>query len=207
MEAAQPFLAWLVAHTYVVVFCAMVIDATGIPFPGRILLVAAGSFAAEGAVDVMAVIALGALGAMVGDHVWYLAGRFNARGLLRLYCRLSLRSGRCEAQARDYFARFGALTIAVGRFVAGVRIFAWPLAAANGIGYARFLAWDCASALAWSSTFVLLGYVVGDRWGAVMERFGGLALVLTALAVASLAAVLAVRLWRRARYGAAVPSY
>jgi len=207
MDVVQPALAWLVAHTYAVVFLGMILDATGLPFPGRILLVAAGSFAATGAVDLVGVILLGAVGAVVGDHLWYFAGRFNAQRLLRLYCRLTLSSHRCVTRTRDHFERFGALTIVIGRFVAAVRIFAWPMASAHGITYARFLAWDLIAALLWSAAFVVLGWIVGDQWGAVMERFGGVTLVLSALVVVAVAGLFGVRLWRRARYGAAAPSY
>jgi len=44
-EALQPVAAWLLSHTYLVVFFGALIDATGIPFPGRLILVAAGAFA------------------------------------------------------------------------------------------------------------------------------------------------------------------
>src|SRR2546421_12107123 len=47
-EALQPLGAWLLQHTYLVVFVGALIDATGIPFPGRLILVAAGAFAARG---------------------------------------------------------------------------------------------------------------------------------------------------------------
>src|SRR5256885_4084672 len=42
-EALQPLGAWLLQHTYLVVFVGALIDATGIPFPGRLILVAAGA--------------------------------------------------------------------------------------------------------------------------------------------------------------------
>src|SRR6185295_13892721 len=97
---------------YLGLFLATLIDATGFPFPGRVVLMAAG-----------------ALGAVVGDHLWYLAGHLGAADrLTALYCKLSLASGRCEARARARFDRFGPLAIVIGRFVAGVRVFAAPMA-------------------------------------------------------------------------------
>jgi len=43
MDAARPFLGWLHEHLLPVVFLTSLIDATGLPFPGRAILVAAGS--------------------------------------------------------------------------------------------------------------------------------------------------------------------
>ena len=66
--ALQPVATWLLTHTYLVVFVGALIDATGIPFPGRLILVAAGTFAARGDVNVLVVILLGAAGVAVTDH-------------------------------------------------------------------------------------------------------------------------------------------
>jgi membrane protein DedA with SNARE-associated domain len=204
MDAIEPFLGWLARHTYVIVFLGTVVDATGIPFPGRLLLVVAGSLAARADVSLTLVVLLGAAGAVLGDHLWYLAGRANAERMLRLYCRVTLGSGRCTAATSSAFERYGGLAIVIGRFVAGVRIFAWPLAGASGIGYARFLVLDALGALAWSSVFVLPGYLLGDRWIPFMaEHLGSATLALALLGLAALAGVLAHRLWRRSRFGSA----
>ena len=42
MDASLPFLAFLAGHVYLVIFVANTIDAAGIPFPGRIVLILAG---------------------------------------------------------------------------------------------------------------------------------------------------------------------
>jgi membrane-associated protein len=137
-------MAWVSAHTYGVVFVATLIDATAIPFPGRILLAAAGAVAATGEVSAPAIIALGAAGVLITDHLWYFAGSLGGDRLLRLYCWLTFSSPDCVRRTTDWFKRFGALTIVVGRFVAAVRLLAWPLARQHGVGYPTFLALDTA---------------------------------------------------------------
>ena len=93
-------MAWLSAHTYGVVFVATLIDATAIPFPGRILLAAAGAVAATGEVSAPAVIALGAAGVLVTDHRLVLRRlTWAATGCLRLYCRLTFSSPDCARRA------------------------------------------------------------------------------------------------------------
>jgi membrane protein DedA with SNARE-associated domain len=202
MDVLRPYFGWLVEHTYVVVFVCTVIDATGLPFPGRVVLAAAGAFAAAGEVHLSVVIAVGALGAMLTDHVWYFAGWFDTKRLLALYCRWTFSSGACVTRTSDYFRRFGALTIIIGRYVAGVRVFAWPLARKSGIGYALFLVYDAVGAVLWTATWVLLGWLMGDRWESVLNTVGGwIAALLGASAL--MAAVLVLRARRRARHGTA----
>jgi membrane protein DedA with SNARE-associated domain len=201
MDVVRPYLGWLFEHTYIVVFVCTVIDATGLPFPGRVVLAAAGAYAASGDVSVVAIIALGALGAMLTDHLWYFAGWFDSRRLLRLYCRWTFSSGACVTRTGDYFRRFGPLTIIIGRFVAGVRVLAWPLARKSGVGYVEFLLYDAAGAVLWTATWVLIGWLVGDRWESVVNTVGGWLIVILIAAAALVAAVVMLR--RRARHGAA----
>jgi membrane protein DedA with SNARE-associated domain len=120
MEVAQPFIAFLTGHVHLAVFAACAIEATGIPFPSRILLILAGVFLASTAGLAWAVV-LAAAGAVLGDHVLYLSGRCGGPSLLRMYCRLTLGSERCVEDTVAYFARFGAPAIVLGRFSTGVR--------------------------------------------------------------------------------------
>jgi membrane protein DedA with SNARE-associated domain len=190
-------MAWLSAHTYGVVFVATLIDATAIPFPGRILLAAAGAVAATGEVNAAAVIALGTAGVLITDHLWYFAGSLGGDRLLRLYCRVTFSSPDCVRRTTDRFKRFGALTIVVGRFVAAVRLLAWPLARQHGVGYPTFLALDTVAALVWTSIWVGLGWFLGDRWAnaSTEARWVGVSIG----AIATLAFV-GLQLWRRFRH-------
>ena len=83
---ADRLVLFLVPHLYLTVFVASAVDAVGIPFPGRILLVLAGAFASSRAELALAIVA-SALGSLLGDHVVYLAGARRGDTLLALYCR------------------------------------------------------------------------------------------------------------------------
>jgi membrane protein DedA with SNARE-associated domain len=189
--------AWLGAYTYPVVFVGTLIDASGIPFPGRLLLVAAGAIAGTGRRSVVAVIVLGAIAASLMDHVWYLAGVWSSGRMLRLSRRLARWSGAGSDEARDYFTRYGAATILIGRFFTTARALAWPLAAAHGVGYAKFLALDLVAAAMWASLWVSLGWIVGERWASAAETAGVWLAIAGALVLVVAAAPLATRVWRR----------
>ena len=202
-DILQALTGWLTAHTYAVVFVATIIDATGVPFPGRIILAAAGALAASaGDVSVLLVIALGAAGVVVSDHLWYFAGALGTdRLLLRAYCRVTGDASDCAARAKGWLRRFGALIIVVGRFVAVVRMFAWPLARAHGIRYPVFVALDVPAAIAWCAIWVGLGWLLGEQWADASEQMRWVG---AAIAAAAVAAFTTVARWRRRRRRLAV---
>jgi membrane protein DedA with SNARE-associated domain len=190
MEALRPLLDWLIDHTYLVVVIGTLIDATGLPFPGRLVLAGAGAVAATGRANLLVVIALAALAAMLVDSVWYLTIARGSNWLVEQYCRLRGRARSCSEADAQYFRRYGAAIIVPGRFFTTVRVVAWPIAAANGVGYVRFIALDVVAATLWASIWVLLGWLVGEQWESVARSVGGWAAVVGAVVVVVLAALL-----------------
>ena len=185
------------SNLYVIVVIAAALDAAAVPFPGRLVLVGAGAMAARDVGHLAVVIGLGTLTVLAVDHLWYFAGSIAEGPLLRLVKWLTARSARSARRtAREYFERWGALTFVVGRFVAVVRILAWPLARATGISYPRFVVLDAFAALLWTSTWVGLGYLLGPRVQALVERFG-LAVAVVLGVAAGIGGMLSLRLMRR----------
>jgi membrane protein DedA with SNARE-associated domain len=199
MEAIQPFLGWLHQHLFGVVFVASLIDATGVPFPGRAILVAAGIFAPDSR-DVVLLILTSVLGSLAGDHILYAAGMRGGYGILALYCRLTLGSVRCVETTLAYFRRFGAMALLVCRFSTGVRLFAAILAGSGHIGYGRFIALDLIGTTAYTTLWIVLGATFG---AAILDRVGGFGRFLLLLGPVALLGVLVYRLFRRRRYGRA----
>ncbi|MFN3476688.1 MAG: DedA family protein [Candidatus Methylomirabilales bacterium] len=200
----EGFFTFFTEHAYPILFLGLMLDTAGLPIPGELLLLAGGYLASAGRLDLAAVILLGTSGAVVGDHVGYLVGRLGGRRLLMFYCRATLGSGRCVEKTEAYFQRFGALTIALARFVMGVRLFASPLAGATVIPYRRFLVYDLLGALLWSAAFVLLGYTLSPGGVRIGKQFAQAKQLLFLLALVGVAGTVAFRLWRRARYGSAL---
>jgi hypothetical protein len=66
-DTIAPYLAFFTDHLYAIVFVAATIDATGLPFTGRLLVITAGA-TAGGGLEATRVMLLAAAGALVGDH-------------------------------------------------------------------------------------------------------------------------------------------
>ena len=199
--ATDRLVVFLVPHLYLTVFAVSAIDAIGIPFPGRILLVLAGTFAST-RVELALVIIASALGSLVGDHVVYLAGARGGESLLALYCRLTLGSERCVENVLKYFQRFGAAAIVLGRYSTGVRLFAAILSGTGRIAYHRFVLYDLAGSLAYATVWVVLGRVFSEQVEVLLDWLGRQR-ALFLIVPAAICAIVAYRLWRRRRHGTA----
>ena len=201
MDAALPLLAFLAGHVYLAIFVANTIDAAGIPFPGRIVLILAGTVV-ETKLQLALAIATGAAGALLGDHALYLAGRRGGMTLLAAYCRLTLGSERCVEDTVRYFRRFGPPAILLGRYSTGVRLFAAILSGCGYIRYTRFVVYDIVGSLVYATLWVMVGHAFGEQVSTILAWLGRRrAIVLVVPAV--VLAIVACRVWRRRRSGAA----
>jgi membrane protein DedA with SNARE-associated domain len=188
-----------VEHAYLLVFLSSLIEATGVPFPGRIVLVLTSAVVATQA-QLFGVILAAFAGALIGDHLLYGAGRVQGPRLLTLYCRITLASDHCVENTIRYFRRFGASAVALARFSTGVRLFAAILSGCGHITYGRFVAFDVAGTVVYCSLWAGAGFVFGDDLIAILARPGP-ARAIVLIVPAGVVALLGYRWYRRWRYG------
>jgi membrane-associated protein len=190
---------WLHDHLWAVVFLGALVDAVGIPFPGRIMLITIGSLsspALDGA-GALLVVALAVAGTVAGDHVWYLLGRVRGRRLFEAYCRVMRLSRARRVTADRLIRRYGALALVAARIAATLRVVVIPLAVSRGMSYGRFLTFDTVGAAVWAVGLVALG-----RTAAALGAEGGLVgtlAIVGALAGASVAMSLLAHRWLSGR--------
>lgn len=201
MELIQPHLEFLLRHVLTVVFAAFIIEAAGVPFPSRIVLLIAAAVAPD-LRQVGTLVLVSTAGSLIGDHVPYLAGALTGPRILAFYCRVTLGSSDCVERTVGYFRRFGAAAILLSRFSASVRLFASALSGCGHITYWKFVAFDLVGTVIYAALWVTVGYLVGDSAAEFLERHRATRF-LVVLAPLAMATLLAYRLWRRRRYGPA----
>jgi membrane protein DedA with SNARE-associated domain len=201
MDFLQAHLNFLANHPFSVVFWSSLIEAAGIPFPSRIILILTPAFLTTDR-DLVQLIIVATIGALLGDHAPYLAGRLAGTRMLGLYCKVTLGSAHCIERTLEYFRRFGATALLLSRFSTSVRLFASACAGCGPITYVRYLAFDTVGTVVYTTLLVLIGSLIGER--AVVffttDRRRWLFLGFVLLAGATL---IGYRLWRRFRYGGA----
>lgn len=198
-------LHWLLVlflqHPYLLVFLFVFLDNVGLPMPGELALLAFGLLARTGDLDLAwGVVAAGA-GAMAGDNASYWLGRLGGVRVLHTYCRVTLGSGECVDRAVTYYHRFGSITVVLGRFVMGLRAFLMPLAGSARVPYGQFLLSDAVGTFLWSGLFIGAGYAFGDHVDVVGRRLRSSQIVLASTLATAFFAYLALKLWKRHRFG------
>lgn len=148
-----------------VVLVAIVFTETGLLIgfflPGDSLLVTAGVVAAAGHLNVWWLNGLLAVAAIVGDSVGYAIGwRLGPRLFTRPRSRLF--NPRHVERTRAFYARYGAKTIVIARFVPIVRTFAPVVAGVGQMEYRRFVFYNVAGGVGWVTSMTWAGYLLGQ---------------------------------------------
>src|SRR5213595_290997 len=129
-------------------FVLVAMESAGIPLPGETALVAAGVLASRGDMDIVAVIAVAATAAIVGDNIGYWAGRLGGRRLLERWEPLERHASRVLPWSERFFQRHGGKTIFLARFVAVLRVTAALVAGISRMHWWLFFLWNAAGGIA-----------------------------------------------------------
>jgi len=182
---------------YVIIFVVAALECAafaGLVVPGESLVLASGFLAHVGLLNLDAVIAAAAGGAIVGDNIGYRLGeRLGRPWLLRYGPRLGL-TPEDLAKAEGFFARHGPKAVLLGRFVGFARALVPFVAGATRMPYRRFLVYNAAGAVPWTVCFVLLGYSLGASWRMAETWIGHTSTIVVG---ATILVVALVWLWRR----------
>ena len=148
-----------------VVLVAIVFIETGLLIgfflPGDSLLITAGLVAATGALDIWWLNALLIVAAVVGDSVGYAIGYRAGPRIFTREKSLLFRPSHVE-RTRQFYARHGAKTIVIARFVPIVRTFAPVVAGVGQMEYRRFLLYNVAGGVGWVTSMTWAGYLLGQ---------------------------------------------
>jgi len=132
----------------------------GFFLPGDSLLITAGLVAATGGLNIWWLNALLIVAAVTGDSVGYAIG---ARLGPRLFTRPKslLFNPRHIERTRVFYARYGAKTIVIARFVPIIRTFAPVVAGVGQMQYRRFLVYNVLGGVGWVTSMTWAGYLLG----------------------------------------------
>jgi membrane-associated protein len=133
----------------------------GFFLPGDSLLITAGLVAAAGHLNIWWLNVLLIAAAIAGDSVGYAIGR---RLGPRLFTRPKslLFNPRHVDRTRAFYARHGARTIVIARFVPIVRTFAPVVAGVGQMEYSRFVFYNVAGGIGWVTSMTWAGYLLGQ---------------------------------------------
>ena len=190
-------LAFYQTHGLLALFVAVFVEQVGAPIPSYPFLLLSGAQYTHSAVYALLAVVLASLASLVADLLWYYAGRRYGQRILTLMCKISISPDTCVRKSELSFAKSGAATLMLSKFIPGLSTFAPPMAGALGMRLPTFLLFNFAGSLLWAGSGVALGVVFHQQLNqlmATLTEFGGMAVMFI---VALLALYLSYRLLRR----------
>lgn len=179
-------LEFLLRYGYVVLPGIVFAEQVGLPLPATPFLLAAGALAGQGHMSFWLCLVLSAVCAILADALWFLLGRKKGISVLQFLCRISLEPDSCVRRTEGVFAKQGARSLLIAKFVPGLSTAAPPLAGIFHMRGRKFLFWDFLGSLLWAGGFLLLGYVFSGQIEVIAERAASLGSGLLVLIVGAL---------------------
>lgn len=194
-------LRFLQNHGYLTIFFGLLLEYLGLPIPGELILLFFGAFIYWGKLEFWAALGVGLTAVLLGNHMWYFAGRRGGRRWLRLLCRATLGSAQCISRTERFFQRYGPASLLFAKLVPGFRTFAVPLAGMTGLSYQRFLLFETAGSLFWLAGSLSLGMVMATQLNRALAHVQHVGSAITVLVLLTALIVFSLRLRKRLKYG------
>jgi membrane protein DedA with SNARE-associated domain len=189
---------WVSRYGDAAIFLLLMLGIFGLPVPDETLLTFAGYLCFKGTLALGPTLAAAFLGSGCGITLSYGLGRLlGVHAVRRLGPVLHLRQEHL-AKTQQWFEDWGKYVLIIGYFVPGVRHFTGIVAGASKLSPVVFARFAYAGALVWSSSFITLGYVVGEQWKRLYQQLEPVLLVGATMVILGLAVTFLV-IGRRAK--------
>jgi undecaprenyl-diphosphatase len=187
MNYIQPYLeyfsqnpGWAIAIAFLIAFGEALLI-IGLFVPSTAVLVGAGMLVGTGHLEFWPVFLATAAGAIAGDQVSYWAGRLFGERLKTLWPLNHY--PQLVARGEDFVRGHGGKSIAIGRFVPGVKAVVPGIVGMLGMGQAYFAVVNFSSGLVWAAAHIFPGILLGTGLALAGELSGRLVFVLLVLLV------------------------
>jgi membrane-associated protein len=175
---------YLASYGYWAIAGVLLLENAGLPLPGETILLLASFLAySEHRLHLSYIIVVAVVAATLGDNLGFVIGSYGGRPLLDRYGKAFRIAPRNVVRGENIFRRYGAATILVARFIAGMRIIAGPLAGVLRMPWRRFVICNFLGAAVWVTVVSSAGYGFGEHWDEVVSLVRGINVALLVAAV------------------------
>jgi membrane protein DedA with SNARE-associated domain len=172
------------------IFLLMLADSACIPTSSEAIMLFAGFEVADGRFTLLAVVAAGVLGNLIGSWVAYGIGYYGRVEVLERHGRWLHITPKHLAWADRWFERHGDATVFFSRMVPVIRTFISLPAGVARMPFWRFTLLSFAGIVPWVLGFAIAGRAVGDNWDNVQKKLHYADYAIVAAIVVSIAYLL-----------------
>ena len=187
IDYIQPYLdyftanpEWAIAVIFLIAFGEALLI-IGLFVPSTAVLVGAGILVGTGNLEFWPVLIATVSGAIIGDQLSYWAGRMFGTRLKSLWP--LNRYPQLVARGEDFVREHGGKSIAIGRFVPGVKAVVPGIVGMLGMSQLFFLFVNVTSGIFWGAAHIVPGILIGEGLAFAGELSGRLLVVLLVLLV------------------------
>ena len=152
------------------VFVNVLLERAGLPLPATPTLLVCGAFAATGRLSAWSIFVVAVVACVIGDTLWYAAGRYYGRQVMKFLCRVSLSPDSCVRTTENRFERWGRLTLVLAKFVPGLSTVARPLAGAMRLPLGSFELLNGLGSVLWAGAAIGTGMLFQTQIGLLLLR-------------------------------------
>jgi len=183
-----------------IVFLNVLIEQAGVPVPAYPTLMVAGALLVHAGYSMPQVLAAAVAASLVADLAWFFAGARFGRPVLRTLCRISLSPDSCVRQTESIYARWGAPSLLVAKFVPGFSAVATALAGLVGTRWTVFALFDSLGALLWAGVAVAVGSIFSDAVRDILDVLEALGKAGLLVTLGAFGTVILLKLRQRQRF-------
>jgi membrane protein DedA with SNARE-associated domain len=190
----EGILHWITTYGYGAIFLLLMLGVVGLPIPDETLLVFCGYLVSKGNMHPAAAWLTAIAGSWCGISLSYTIGRTLGLGAVHKYGKYLHITDERLATVHAWFDRIGHWALFVGYYIAGVRHFTAIVAGTSKLKFTHFMAYAWSGGVLWVTTFLTLGYFLGENWQRIAESIHHYLLYVS---IAAIAAALAYYLYQR----------
>lgn len=163
-------LNWVSVYGAPALFVLLMLGIVGLPVPDETLLVFCGYLIFKGTMHAPTIWVSAFLGSICGISLSYFIGRKLGMTAITKYGKYLHVTETRLTKIHGWFLGYGHWTLTFGYYIAGVRHFTAIVAGISKLEFPIFAIFAWGGAAIWVSTFLAIGYFLGEKWEAAAEH-------------------------------------
>ena len=166
----ETVILWITQYGYIALFFLLMLGIVGLPIPDETIMVFSGYLIQRGTFHAGPTWITAFCGSICGITLSYMIGRTLGLTVVTRYGRyIRFTPDRLEYVLK-WFERAGHWALFIGYYIAGVRHFSAVVAGTSGLKWPSFALFAYGGAAVWVTTFLTIGYFVGEKWEVMAEQ-------------------------------------